>query len=204
MNNDWITRKSLLLRAHDKEDQCAWGDFIHYYQPFIKMVLLKFNIPSADLDDLRQNILIKLWRNLEKYDINLGKAQFRTWLNSIIRNMVADYWSQHYSHKERIRKKIQHDDNLGRFSTADNDQTKLIEREWKAYVTSLTLKNISEFFSGKAIQVFKLSLNGETTLQIARKLNIKEKSVYMLRSRVKSRFMLELKQVRHYLEVHGL
>ena len=39
--------------------------------------------------DITQEIFIKVWKNLKKFDTN--KAQFKTWLFTIARNTITDY-----------------------------------------------------------------------------------------------------------------
>ena len=86
MSNEWLTRHTLLQRAIDQNDETAWKEFVSYYQDFIVMVLSKMAVLPDYKDDLTQEILIKLWKNLESY--NRERAQFRTWLSTIIRNTV--------------------------------------------------------------------------------------------------------------------
>lgn len=75
---DWETRLTLLGRARDPEDETAWQEFAAYYRSFIRAVLTKMNVDANDLDDLQQEILLRLWKILGRYDEE--RAAFRTWL----------------------------------------------------------------------------------------------------------------------------
>lgn len=44
---------------------------------------------KADAADLAQEIFIKVWKNLSKFD---PEKNFKTWLFTIARNTVIDYW----------------------------------------------------------------------------------------------------------------
>ena len=56
------------------------------------------------------------------------------------------------------------------------------------------------FFSGSAIDVFRLSLEEKSAREIANELNISEDSVFVIRSRVKSRLKKEVTKLRQLIE----
>ena len=84
----WNTRKSLLLRASDPDNHNAFEEFTDYYQDFIHIVIMKLGVSPTDCKDLEQEILVKLWRNLAKFDSEREKANFKGWLSTVIRNEV--------------------------------------------------------------------------------------------------------------------
>ena len=55
-------------------------------------------------------------------------------------------------------------------------------------------------FSGNAIDVFDLSLQGMSTEEIGTKLGLKKDSVYVLKNRVKKKFMEEVRVLVKELE----
>ena len=38
MKKNFVTRKTLLMRASDPDDQEAWEDFVYYYEDFLNLV----------------------------------------------------------------------------------------------------------------------------------------------------------------------
>ena len=76
----------------------------------------------------------------------------------------------------------------------------MAEREWRVYITNLAMANIEQFFSGKAIEVFKLSIKGKSTQEISEELEIKMDTVYILKNRVKKRLTEEIKQLKVQFE----
>lgn len=198
MEKKWVTKQTLLMRAQNKDDAQAWEDFVDYYKDFILIVLRNFNLSSTDLEDLSQDILIKIWKNLDKY--TPGRNQFRTWLSTLIRNKFYDF----------IRKK----NNIGRIEACslDNESTEhlntlsesdvedIIDKEWRAYLTNRAMKNIEPIFSGQALEVFNMTLNEVPVSEISAKLDITEGSVYTLRKRFKQRLRAEVKRLRDEIE----
>ena len=64
----------------------------------------------------------------------------------------------------------------------------------------MALENISRKFSGKAIEVFKLSLQEQSVEKIAADTGIALKSAYNLRNRVKDKLIKEIARLRGELE----
>ncbi|MCH2204360.1 MAG: sigma-70 family RNA polymerase sigma factor [Lentisphaerales bacterium] len=202
MNERWNTRKSLLLRAADQNDHKAFEEFAVYYEDFIRIIIMKLGVSTEDYKDLQQNILLKLWKSLSKFDMEHENASFRGWLGTVIRNDVYKFFNS----KKRTQEAIVTAeglsisiDSLGEDSN-DNEFQKLIESEWKAYVITIAIEHIKPYFSGNAMEIFSLTLDGLSVKEIADKLGVKENTVYMLRSRVKARFQKEVKNIRQLLE----
>ena len=198
MNDQFNTRKTLLKRAQDPADELAWSEFFDYYSGFIKMLLNKMAIPSQLHEDLQQEILLKLWAILQNYQEDPARAKFRTWLAQVIRNIARAYMRSirnQQRREETLRQDMFSDENY----TA-NEIDQLINEEWAAYMINHVIEHLKNFFSGKAIEVFKLSSKGMSTHEISTKLNIPANSVYVLRNRVKVRLMSEMKSLRQSVE----
>lgn len=195
MAKDYTTRQTLLMRARNQQDNNAWEEFVSIYKNFICHVLQQMKMSVAEIDDLSQEVLIKLWKKLPLYDPQ--KARFRPWLSSVIRNIVIDYIRANTSRRKREDEELN-----GRAVDAfqESDISLIIDQQWKAYVSEMALKNIQELFSDKAFQVFKLSLQDKTVDEICQRVDIKRGSVKVLKSRVKARYLEELKRLIRELE----
>lgn len=175
-------------------DSEAWEEFEAYYFDFIQMVLGKMNISASHREDLTQEILIKLWKSLKKHQYNSEKAKFRTWLSTVIRNTVIDS-SKSMKAREAYEAKASE-----LKIDKQSDLEFWIEEEWREHLYNKVLKHLQKFFSGQAIDIFMLDMDGLSTDQISEELSIKKNTVYVLRNRVKQKFMNELKHLRSVLE----
>lgn len=190
MNDDkYVTRKTLLMRAKNRDDQDAWEEFVEVYRRFIYHVLNRMNVNDNDFDDMVQEVLLRLWEKLGTYDPE--KARFRSWLSFVIRNIVINSIRKKSLHVEKME---QLTDRLSSKSS-QTEVEKMVEREWKLHVSNMAMMTIKELFSGKAVQVFELSLLGLDNSQIGVKLGIGQNSVKVLKSRVKSRYMAEVQRL---------
>jgi RNA polymerase sigma-70 factor (ECF subfamily) len=193
-DNPWITRQTLIQRAKNPNDPLAWKDFDAYYRNFISLVITKLNVPSADRDDLTQEVLLKVWKSLEKMIPNKNNAKFRTWLSTIIRNTVIDYFK-----KNKNKKTISIDEHNISISIPSNIET-MINDQWETHLSRLAIERVSKKFSGNAMEVFTQSYTGKSTEEISENLNISVDTVYVLKNRVKNKLLIEIKNLQKELE----
>jgi RNA polymerase sigma factor (sigma-70 family) len=184
----WKTRQTLIGRARDPDDSQAWDEFTDYYAGFIRMVLMQLQAPPDDLEDLSQIILVKLWKNLSTVELGRDHARFRTWLGTVIRNTVYTHCSQAASRKRR-------ETNAAVANAVPPDIEDIIESEWRKHIIALVIERLNTSFSGKAMDVFMMTLDGKSVADIASALELTKDSVYVLRNRVQSRFRKEARQL---------
>ena len=191
----WETRQTLVVRARDPNDSQAWDEFTDYYASFIRMVLMQLRAPKDDLEDLSQTILLKLWQNLSTVELGRDHARFRTWLGTVIRNTFYTHCSQGASRKRR-------ETDAAVADVVRPDIEDIIESEWRKHIIALVIERLKASFSGKAMDVFTMTLDGKSVDDIASALNLTKDSVYVLRNRVQSRFRKEARQLRSFLEFY--
>ena len=196
MSEEWNTRKSLLKRVKDPSDEAAWVDFVGYYENFIYHILRRMRLNTEECDDLVQDILLKLWKNMATYDA--AKGRFRSWLGRVVRNAASDYFSKVETQRKLMEEERVMVETIR--STTPSDVEHLIEEEWMLYMTSFAMERMRSIFSGEAVNVFSLSLDGHSADEISKRLNITRDSVYTLKNRVKSRFITEVRAIMEEVE----
>jgi len=157
------------------------------------MVFSKLGVSESQSGDLRQDLLLKLWKDIGKFDSERKNSNFRGWLSVVIRHEVYRFYKKNKKENEALAS-VQLD------SRSESEVDKIIEGEWKAYVTNLAITKLKEHFDGNAMEIFQMTLAGKSGTEIAEKLQMAENSVYVVRSRVKARFQSEVRQLRSYLE----
>lgn len=196
MASNQKTSYTLLKRALDASDEEAWEQLVEHYRRFIFYVLNELQVAPTDTDDLSQQVLVALLRDLPNYD--RSKARFRTWLSVIIRNAAVTHFRQQQSHQKRL-------DGLRRQAVMENGQhhcdvDAYIEKEWTTYIATQAMQRVRAIFEGKAIEAFELGLDGLPASDIAEKVQLTVSSVYTLRKRVKNRLCLEILDLTSELE----
>lgn len=193
------TRVSLLQRARDGESQPAWEELLGYYEPFVSKVLGGMGFRGADLDDARQQVSLRLWKGLRSYERDPERAKFRTWFARLIRNTASNIFR---SKRRQPSGPSMDVEGAGEVIGLADDPAidERVAKEWQEYVVGLALERASTVFSGNAIEVFTRSLAGESVKDIATQLHIKPNTVYILKHRVKTVLLKEIRQLKHDLE----
>ena len=191
------TRHSLIEKARSRNDSETWEDLLDYYESFITKILVRMGFRGMDLEDVRQQVSLKLWQGLKSYQRDAGRARFRNWLSTLIRNSAINWIN---AQRQVGRESILRSDDLERIAPEGPEIEQLIEQEWQRYVVTLAVENLRQVFSGKALEVFALSLEGESADSIAASLDLRKESVYVLRTRVKARVRQEIARLQLELE----
>jgi RNA polymerase sigma factor (sigma-70 family) len=193
------TRLTLIQRAQNPDDELAWNEFVEVYKNYIYVIIRQMGINDKDCEDILQQVLVKLWKKLPTFEYGVNKSKFRTWLGTLTHSSVVDFFRKQSSQNRRIegasKEQMTH---LNTISTPEIEE--MAEREWRLYITNLAMTNIEQFFSGKAIDVFKMSIKGQSNQQISDELEIKIDTVYILKNRVKKRLTEEIKQLKSQYE----
>ncbi|MDP0492388.1 MAG: sigma-70 family RNA polymerase sigma factor [Verrucomicrobiota bacterium JB023] len=192
-----LTRPSMIQRAASCPKHEIWSDFLTFYEPFINSILRKMRFREPDLEDVRQQVFLKLWKQLSNYRKEDQKTKFRSWLATVIRNVAID-WLRQQKGKDVQFASEEAAQNL---HLCQPEIVTMIEREWQNHVVATAIERLKPVFSGKAFEVLRLSLAGVSTEEISTRLDIRQESVYVLKSRVKSRVQQEVAQIR--LEQEG-
>lgn len=190
------TNHPLLRRARSLDDEEAWRTLSEHYERFIYYVLGELNVSPGDLDDVAQQTLIVLTRDLPKYDRD--RSKFRTWLKQVIRSTAL----MHFRKRDSQRRKMERfAENL---SDGDARQApeidRFVEDEWETYVTSIAMERVRAAYKGKAMEVLEMDLKGVPSTEIAERTGLAVSSVYTLRKRVKRSLLLEVRAVIKELE----
>lgn len=198
-NNQYATRVTLLHRAREGKDNLAWEELMEIYAPFVSKVLAGMGFRGADLDDARQMVFIRLWKGLRNYERDEDRAKFRTWFARLIRNTAINIIR---SKKREPAGNSLNDDDYGQAPILSDDPVieARVEQEWQEYIVELAMEKARAKFSGNAIEVFTMSLAGQSVEKIAETLNIKTNTVYILKHRVKTVLLNEIQQLKYNLE----
>ncbi|MBN8459719.1 MAG: sigma-70 family RNA polymerase sigma factor [Verrucomicrobia bacterium] len=197
MTTSRSTRHTLIRRACDPGDEAAWVEFDRIYRRFIIHVLGQMNVPVPEIEDLTQQILATLIRDMGGYD--RSKAGFRTWLSAVIRHAAFSHFRQNRFRQQtldRFREETATPDVLSTEAEIDAK----IESEWASYVANLAMDRVRTQFQGGAIEVFEMGWDDTPAEEIARRTGYSVASVYTLRKRVKKRLYLEIRNLIAELE----
>ncbi|MDD7986473.1 sigma-70 family RNA polymerase sigma factor [Lentisphaera marina] len=184
------TRESLLYRLKNSRDQLSWNEFCTAYERYIYLIVRGMSLDHHDAEDLTQDVLLKVYKNIADYEYSPESSKFRTWLSKICRNQVIDYIRKINAESKRVENYYKKAEQM---TLPEVEQ--MAEAEWKAHVTTTAWESIQKGFRGSAAECFKLMNQGVEVAEIANKLEISESSVYVYSKRVKDRLISEVRRL---------
>jgi RNA polymerase sigma factor (sigma-70 family) len=192
MQKNIRTRYSLLEQIRDQHDDNSWEEFMAYYSPYIRSVLYSLRIDNCDIDDLQQEVCLKIWRKLPDFKYEKQKGGLRAWFCTVTRNAVIDFIK---SHQARRRRDQEFAESLGRLDELEQ----IISLEWKKHISHMAWEKVCETMTGNAVECFKRYAEGEEVDSIAESLQIRSNSVYVYCKRVREQLRKEIANMEHNL-----
>jgi RNA polymerase sigma-70 factor (ECF subfamily) len=176
------TRQSLLIRARNG-DEAAWNDLCVVYRPLIVGWLRRQSVPAADLDDLVQEILLKVVRSLPSFEHSGRIGAFRSWLRAIVHNSSCDYW------RSPARRVDAGDETsasaLELLEAPDSPLNRYWDEEHDRYLVRCLLRLVELEFEPTTVRAFRrVALEGASGSEVAGELGMTAAAVYAGRSRV--------------------
>ncbi len=91
---------SELLQRCQQGDEAAWRDLVARHTRRVFHLAYRFVGRVDEAEDLTQDIFVKVYQNLARYDP--GHGAFTTWLTAVARNLAIDHHRKR--REERVRR----------------------------------------------------------------------------------------------------
>jgi RNA polymerase sigma-70 factor (ECF subfamily) len=189
------TSASLLERLRSSSEAADWERFVNVYTPLIQGWLRRYAVQAEDADDLVQEVLAVVLRELPRFRHNQRPGAFRCWLRTITFNRLRAFWKS-----RQLRPQAGGDSEVERqlleLEDPESDLSRLWDREHDQHVLRRLLESIEPEFSPATWRAFRqLTLEARPPAEVARELGTTVNAVVLARSRV-------LRRLRR--EAHGL
>ncbi|EDM29347.1 probable ECF sigma factor [Lentisphaera araneosa HTCC2155] len=194
------TRYTLLKKLQNDSSEKNWEEFVQYYSPYIFVIIRRFNVGAHDSEELLQDVLVKIWKNISKFDAQKYECRFRTWLGVMIRNTVFNFFKSKASRNSRSN--VNYDDIIGKLELMTEAEVNIIsEREWKNHIAKLAWEKLKASFSEQTQKVFEESIKSDiSNAELATKFAISESSVRVFKMRVRKAMHKEIIRLNSELE----
>ncbi len=188
--NSEQTRKSLIERLGNWEDQKTWNEFYQRYWRLIYSVALKSGLRSEEAHDVVQETILTVAKQQkeQRYDPNAGS--FKSWLLQQTRWRIGDAFRKRKKDTASTSSAWDQDDRstgtLDRFADPEGNHLENIwDLEWKKSLTDRGLAAVKLRVSPKQYQIFDCYVvKGWSVGQVRRELGVSLAQVYLAKHRV--------------------
>jgi RNA polymerase sigma-70 factor (ECF subfamily) len=195
VDRDADTSLTLLERLKkNPDDPQSWNVFIERYQPRIRTWCLAWGLQDSDADDVVQEVLIKLFAALRKFQYD-PSGSFRAWLKTVTQHVWIDFV------RTRRRTPAQ---NSGRIDTvadsvdAQADLERHLEEAFEHELFAIAMRKVNERTNPAHWTAFyKTAILGLSGADVARELNMPVGTVFVAKHRVRKALEEEVKVLKN-------
>lgn len=178
------TSHSLLEQARDPGDATSWRRLTDLYSPLVRRWVRPYVAQPADTDDVLQDVLTVLVRELPRFEHNGRPGAFRAWLKAMTVNRLRE-------HRRRRQVGSGGDavlEQLHRLEDPNSDLSRSWDDEHDRHVAQTLLESIRLEFQPATWRAFEATVrDGRPTAEVAAELGLSENAVLIAKSRVLKR-----------------
>lgn len=187
------TPPSLLQRLREHPDDGeAWQRFDSLYRPLLQTWLRRYSVRPQDADDLVQQVLEVVVREMPNFHYDAEKGKFRGWLRGILVNRLRDFWRSQKGRPLATGNSDFYDKVLNQLEDPKSDLSRLWDQEHDQHVAQQLLAVVKPDFSSTTWQAFLRVMGGEKAIELARDMKISVNAVYLAKSAVLKRLRREM------------
>ena len=182
------TRWSLIKRLKNREDQDSWQEFFDMYWRLIHGTAMKAGLTHGEAQDVVQETVIAVCRNLSKLKTRSDAGSFKGWLLQMTRWRIVDQI------RRRRPGRSLSDDEATTSGTGFMERLpdpgglgleKIWEDEWRSNLLAAALERVQLQASAKHYQIFYLYVvRGVAVEQIVRVTGSTPNEVYLVKHRL--------------------
>ncbi|SRR5260221_7944997 len=191
------TRRSLLGRLKNWDDQESWNDFFTTYWKLIFVSARKAGCTEEEAQDVVQDTLISVSKNIPDFKYDAKEGSFKGWLMQLTRWRIRDQL------RKRLPPEVLEND------AQPGDGTDLVERvpdpagflpdaeweaDWEKNLFDAAIERVKRKVDPRKYQIFDLYTFQEWPLDKVRKLlKVSSAKVYMTKHRVSNLIKKEMR-----------
>jgi RNA polymerase sigma-70 factor (ECF subfamily) len=161
------------------------------YAPLIRAWLRKYDVQDSDADDLVQEVLLAVSKDLNKFDHGGQSGAFRAWLKAILVNRLRKFWRAR-DRSPQARGGSDIDARLAQLDDPSSETSRIWNQQHDQYVLRQLLALAEPHFTPDTWKAFcRVALDGVRPDVVAEELEISLNAVCLAKSRVLRRLRQE-------------
>jgi len=199
------TRKSLIARLDNWEDQRTWDEFYQTYWRLIYAVAIKAGLRSDEAFDCVQETILSIAKQSKKKLYDPEQGSFKTWLMNMTRWRINDQFRKRKKDTAMIEGEWADDRKTAVIDRVEDPNGDVLERlwdvEWKKGIADAALSRVKAQVSPKQYQIFDYYVIRQWDAdKVQQKLNVSMAQVYLAKHRVGAVLKKELAKLEEETE----
>jgi RNA polymerase sigma-70 factor (ECF subfamily) len=194
------TRKSLLLRLKNWQDQESWRDFFNTYWKLIYSVARKSGLNESEAQEVVQETVISVAKGINSFEYRAESGSFKSWLLTITRRRITDQLRRNYAHPRTVSaKKFAPESGTPLTHRIPDDRhwEQVWEQEWETNLLDLALENIKARVKSRQYQLFDCFVLKEWPMeQVIERLQVSKRQVYFAKYKITLMLQREIQKLR--------
>jgi len=199
------TRRSLVDRLANWDDQRRWQDFFDTYWKLIYSAAQKSGLTDTEAQEVVQETVITVAKKIGKLRYDPALGSFKGWLLQITRWRIADQFRR----RDSVQTQRERSDDDRKTATIERlpdlnvvDLDVLWEREWQENLFDAAIARVKKKVDPKQFQIFDCYVRKEWPAQkVAAQLRVSVGQVYLARHRVSALIKKEVKTLGRYAAI---
>ena len=199
------TRKSLIARLDNWEDQKTWDEFYQTYWRLIYSVAIKAGLRPEEAFDCVQETILSIAKQSKKKLYDPEQGSFKTWLMNMTRWRINDQFRKRKKDTAMVAGEWADDRKTAVIDRIEDPNGDVLERlwdvEWKKGIADAALARVKAQVSPKQYQIFDFYVLRQMDAQeVQDKLNVSMAQVYLAKHRVGAALKKELAKLEDVAE----
>lgn len=199
------TRKSLIARLDNWEDQRTWDEFYQTYWRLIYAVAIKAGLRSEEAFDCVQETILSIAKQSKKKLYDPEQGSFKTWLMNMTRWRINDQFRKRKKDTAMVEGEWADDRKTAVIDRVEDPNGDVLERlwdvEWKKGIADAALARVKAQVSPKQYQIFDYYVIRQWDAgKVQDKLNVSMAQVYLAKHRVGAVLKKELAKLEEETE----
>jgi RNA polymerase sigma factor (sigma-70 family) len=181
------TRSSLLRRLQSIDDEEGWREFVALYKGLIRSLALKACLTEHEAEEVLQEVLISVARNIRGFTYNPNVCSFKRWLSNMVRWRITSQYRLRRKHLTLSNPFAQGDQSYppAEVPVLQSDQFDKYETEEASTLVAKALERVKNRVRDKQFQIYFLYVFKEKPVNdVCHQLKVRPGQVYLAKLRV--------------------
>ena len=192
------TRRSLLSRLKNWDDQESWRVFFDTYWKLIYTAARRAGLSEPEAQDVVQETVISVLKSMADFKYRSTNGSFKSWLLQLTSWRIGDQLRRRKPEMERRSDETStRTDTVERLADPSSlDWQKAWDTDWERNLMQAAIQRVKKRVDAKAYQIFDLLVFKEwEVLRVARALRVNRAQVYLIKHRVSKALKEEVAQI---------